>query len=84
MFMWFGGWELLPVWHQTGKFSDHLHSDSGDLILLICQVTSLDPVPKKSCDLIDERTSQQMHARHYCVASGSQGIIVLQVDVWHI
>ena len=34
------GWELLAICHRPDKSCDHKHCDSGDLMLLVFQVTS--------------------------------------------
>ena len=34
------GWELPEVWHQLEKSCNHKHCDSGDIMLLICHMTS--------------------------------------------
>ena len=33
-------WELLAVCHHTDKSCDHNHCNSGDIMFLICHVTS--------------------------------------------
>ena len=36
------GWELLAVCHHSYKFGDHRYSDGGDIVFLICHLTSRD------------------------------------------
>ena len=36
------GWELLIVYHHSGKLCDHRHCVSGDIMFLIYHVTSLE------------------------------------------
>ena len=36
------GWELLKVCHQLNKSCENRHYDSGDIVFLICQMTSLE------------------------------------------
>ena len=40
------GWGLLAVCNHSNKFSDHRHCGNGDLMFLICHVTSHDHVFK--------------------------------------
>ena len=34
------GWELLLLYHYTDKPCDHRHCDGGDIMFLICHVSS--------------------------------------------
>ena len=36
------GWELLAVCHHPDKSCDYKYCDSGDIMFLICHVTSLE------------------------------------------
>ena len=36
------GWELLAVYYHPDKFGDHRYWNSGDIMVLICHVTSRD------------------------------------------
>ena len=46
------GWELLAVCHHPDKFGDQRHFDSGDIMNLICQLTSLDHMFKALHELM--------------------------------
>ena len=40
------GWDLQVVSHHPNKFGDHRHCGNGDLMFLICHMTSRDHMLK--------------------------------------
>ena len=50
------GRELLTVCHHPGKFCEHRHCDSGDIVFLICHVISREHTFKGLCEFKGRRT----------------------------
>ena len=50
---WLYGWELLVVYHHPNNIGDNRYCNLGDLIVLVCQLTSRDHVLKGPCDVIE-------------------------------
>ena len=46
------GWELLEVFYQPNKPCDHKHRDSGDIIFLICCMSSCEHMFKRLCEFM--------------------------------
>ena len=47
------GWELLVVFHDPDTPCDHTHCDSGDIMFLICHMTSRERMFKGLCEFMD-------------------------------
>ena len=50
--MWFFGWEPLTLSQHRALFGVHGFSASGDIMYLICHVTSHDYPTKRSCEFV--------------------------------
>ena len=50
--MWLYEWEPHKVSQYPGKFSGHRHCDSGDIMALVCHMTSQDHVIEVSSDFM--------------------------------
>ena len=48
------GWEFLAVCNQPDKSCDPKHCDSGDIMFLICHVTSCEHMFKRLCEFMGE------------------------------
>ena len=50
--------EPLKISQQPAKFGGHRYCGSGDILILVCQVTSQDYVIKETCDFMTTSVSR--------------------------
>ena len=62
--------------HLLATFGGHRHCGSGDIMFLICHVTSRDHVFKGICDFMGKSHSRPVTTSPYLVAIG-----LVQVDI---
>ena len=70
------GWELLKVSPHLGKSCEHRHYDSGDIVFLICHVTSCEHMCKGLCDFMGGIPSWKVATFPYFVTIG-----LMQVEI---
>ena len=49
------------VYHHRDNFGDHRYSYNGDIMLLICLLTSYDPIFKWLCEIMGESSPRQVN-----------------------
>ena len=57
--MWLYTQELIKVGYYPVHFYGHRHSERGDIVVLICQMISQNPVIKMSYDFMDRIQSRE-------------------------
>ena len=78
------GRELLTVCHHPGKFCEHRHCDSGDIVFLICHVISREHTFKGLCEFRVEEPLMESHhlpmfGGHWSSASGNMKYLICHV-----
>ena len=73
------GWELLKVCPHLSKSCEHRHYNSGDIVFLICHVTSCEHMCKGLCDLMGGIPSWRVTNFPYLVTIG-----LMQVEIQSI
>ena len=51
-------WEFLALYHHPDKSCDHKHCGSGDIMFLVCHVTSPGHMFKGLCEFMCESSSR--------------------------